>query len=77
MHRKLETRASLLAGGLTEWPTCVRRLQSEDVHPAILRLGLKYSEGTIRGANARCVAMLTAFKAVLQDYSTPPNKVRG
>ncbi|KAI6164971.1 eukaryotic translation initiation factor 2B delta subunit [Pisolithus thermaeus] len=27
----------------------------------------------ITGANARCIAMLTAFKAVIQDYVTPPN----
>ncbi|KAL4075754.1 eukaryotic translation initiation factor 2B delta subunit [Scleroderma citrinum] len=44
-----------------------------DVHPAIIRLGLQFSDFKITGANARCVAMLNAFKTVIQDYVTPPN----
>ncbi|KAI6047073.1 eukaryotic translation initiation factor 2B delta subunit [Pisolithus marmoratus] len=44
-----------------------------DVHPAIIRIGLQFSDFKITGANARCIAMLTAFKAVIQDYVTPPN----
>lgn len=44
-----------------------------DIHPAILRLGLLFSEFKICGANARCIATLTAFKSVIQDYTTPPN----
>ena len=39
-----------------------------DIHPAIIRLGLLFSEFRICGANARCIATLTAFKTV---YSTP------
>ena len=35
-----------------------------DIHPAIIRLGLLFSEFTICGANARCIATLTAFKKV-------------
>jgi translation initiation factor eIF-2B subunit delta len=35
-----------------------------DIHPAIVRLGLQFSEFKISGANARCIATLTAFKAV-------------
>jgi len=35
-----------------------------DVHPAIVRLGLMFSEFKISGANARCVATLSAFKQV-------------
>jgi len=35
-----------------------------DIHPAILRLGLLFSEFKICGANARCIATLTAFKSV-------------
>ncbi|KAF8974659.1 translation initiation factor eIF2B delta subunit [Flammula alnicola] len=42
-----------------------------DIHPAIIRLGLLFSEFKICGANARCIAMLTAFKQVIQDYTTP------
>ena len=33
-----------------------------DIHPAIIRLGLMFSEFKICGANARCIATLTAFK---------------
>ena len=36
-----------------------------DIHPAIIRLGLLFSEFIICGANARCIATLTAFKKVL------------
>jgi hypothetical protein len=35
-----------------------------DLHPSILTLGLLYANGTIRGTNARTVAMLTAFAEV-------------
>ncbi|KZT27011.1 eukaryotic translation initiation factor 2B delta subunit [Neolentinus lepideus HHB14362 ss-1] len=44
-----------------------------EVHPTIVRLGLQFSEFKITGANARCIATLTAFKTVIQDYVTPPN----
>jgi translation initiation factor eIF-2B subunit delta len=48
-----------------------------DVHPAIMRLGLKLADGTITGSNARCLAMLIAFKEVVRDYKTPANKHLG
>jgi len=35
-----------------------------DIHPAIVRLGLQFAEFKISGANARCIATLTAFKTV-------------
>lgn len=35
-----------------------------DIHPAVVRLGLLFSEFKICGANARCIATLTAFKNV-------------
>jgi translation initiation factor eIF-2B subunit delta len=35
-----------------------------DIHPAIIRLGLQFSEFKIMGANARCIATLEAFKTV-------------
>ncbi|KAF9222041.1 IF-2B-domain-containing protein [Gyrodon lividus] len=44
-----------------------------DIHPVIIRLGLQFAEFKITGANARCIAMLTAFKTIIQDYVTPPN----
>ncbi|GMF10033.1 unnamed protein product [Phytophthora lilii] len=46
----------------------------EEVHAAVLALGLKYAEGKISGGNARCIAMITAFKEVIDDYVTPPDK---
>ncbi|TYZ65928.1 hypothetical protein PybrP1_002282 [[Pythium] brassicae (nom. inval.)] len=48
---------------------------NKELHPSVLALGLKYAEGKIAGGNARCVAMLTAFKHVIADYVTPLNKV--
>lgn len=35
-----------------------------DVHPVIIKLALQFAEFRIVGANARCIATLTAFKAV-------------
>jgi translation initiation factor eIF-2B subunit delta len=35
-----------------------------DIHPAIISLGQKFGAFKITGANARCVATLTAFKKV-------------
>lgn len=40
-------------------------------HPAVLKLGLKYADGTIKGANARCIAMLDMLRQMVEDYSTP------
>ncbi len=44
---------------------------SKDVHPAVLALGLQYSSYSICGSTARMVAMLLAFKAVIESYQTP------
>ncbi|XP_062822774.1 translation initiation factor eIF2B subunit delta [Anolis carolinensis] len=44
------------------------------IHPAMVRLGLQYSQGTINGSNARCIALLRVFKQVIKDYSTPPKE---
>ncbi|CAH0475181.1 unnamed protein product [Peronospora belbahrii] len=46
----------------------------EEVHSAVLALGLKYAEGKISGGNARCIAMITAFQQVIDEYITPPDK---
>ncbi|RHY31633.1 hypothetical protein DYB32_003307, partial [Aphanomyces invadans] len=56
----------------------IQRTQAQkqaEIHPAILSLGLKYAEGKLAGGNARCVAMLTAFKQVIKDYHAPADKV--
>lgn len=44
------------------------------IHPAFIKLGLQYAEGVVCGSNARCIALLAAFKKVILDYSTPPEK---
>ena len=44
---------------------------SKDVHPTVLALGLQMSSYEICGSSARCVAMLLAFKAAIQEYTTP------
>ncbi|XP_022255297.1 translation initiation factor eIF-2B subunit delta-like isoform X4 [Limulus polyphemus] len=50
------------------------RLAGSDLHPSIIGLGLQISQGVVRGSNARCVALLTALKEIIQDYITPPHK---
>lgn len=60
-----ESSLSLTAGGFS----------NTELHPSVLALGLKYAEGAIAGGNARCIAMLNAFKHVIADYVTPMNKV--
>ncbi|EFJ52442.1 eukaryotic translation initiation factor 2B delta, partial [Volvox carteri f. nagariensis] len=45
-----------------------------NIHPAILQLGMRYADGSIRGANARCLAMLNALCQVIRDYTTPEGK---
>jgi hypothetical protein len=35
---------------------------------------LQYSEGTIQGSNARCVALLHTLKKVIMEYETPEEK---
>ncbi|KAG7508712.1 translation initiation factor eIF-2B subunit delta [Solea senegalensis] len=49
-------------------------IPSTVIHPAIVRLGLQYSQGIVAGSNARSVALLHAFKQVIMDYTTPPKE---
>ncbi|CAI9110001.1 OLC1v1009953C2 [Oldenlandia corymbosa var. corymbosa] len=49
--------------------------QLDPVHPAVYKVGLRYLAGDISGGNARCIAMLQAFRESIQDYTTPPEKV--
>ena len=44
---------------------------AQRVHPQVVALGLRYAEGIIRGADARCVAMLQTFSRVVRDFSVP------
>ena len=50
-------------------PKTVSHIAKGNVHPAIVRLGLQFSDFKISGANARCIATLTAFKAVRQTWN--------
>ncbi|XP_075872000.1 translation initiation factor eIF2B subunit delta [Nelusetta ayraudi] len=49
-------------------------IPSTVIHPAIVRLGLQYSQGIVAGSNSRAVALLHAFRQVIRDYTTPPNE---
>ncbi|KAL3640240.1 hypothetical protein CASFOL_015208 [Castilleja foliolosa] len=48
--------------------------QLDSIHPAVYQVGLRYLSGDISGGNARCIAMLQAFRESIKDYSTPPEK---
>jgi hypothetical protein len=39
------------------------------VHPDVLRLGLAYADGTIKGGNARCAALLSTLRQVIRVCS--------
>ncbi|KAF2070355.1 hypothetical protein CYY_008326 [Polysphondylium violaceum] len=47
----------------------------ENIHPDIINLGLKYADFSIAGSNARAIAMMTAFKKLIDDFESPPNKI--
>lgn len=47
----------------------------KQIHPTILELGLQFTDGTITGGNARCLALLQAFKQLLTDYTCPRDAV--
>ncbi|XP_047145211.1 translation initiation factor eIF2B subunit delta isoform X1 [Hydra vulgaris] len=49
-------------------------LSTGTIHPVIIKLGLQYAKGIISGSNARCIALLYAFKQVINDYTVPPSK---
>ncbi|XVE71968.1 hypothetical protein DITRI_Ditri11bG0000700 [Diplodiscus trichospermus] len=59
----------------TQLPDLETKLFALDpMHHAIYKVGLQYLSGDICGGNARCIAMLQAFKEAIKDYSTPPEK---
>lgn len=49
-------------------------LNSNKIHPAIVKLGAQYASRMIVGSNARCLAFMAAMKCVIQDYRTPSQK---
>ncbi|MCL7044791.1 hypothetical protein MKW94_009430 [Papaver nudicaule] len=59
----------------TQLPDLESKFFSLDpMHPAVYKVGLQYLTGDISGGNARCIAMLQAFKDAITDYTTPPEK---
>ncbi|KAJ6642333.1 Translation initiation factor eIF-2B subunit delta, partial [Pseudolycoriella hygida] len=52
-------------------------LNSSSIHPAIVKLGAQYANGTIVGSNARCIAFMEGIKKVIGDFNTPSEKEFG
>eukprot|EP00961_Rhodomonas_salina_P068459 919056-Rhodomonas_salina.4 len=48
-----------------------------DIHPEVLKLGLKLADWLIVGGNNRTVAMLQAFSKVVMDYAPPKDHETG
>lgn len=46
----------------------------KNVHPVFIKLGAQYSANTIIGSNARCLALLSALKLLINDLTTPPKQ---
>lgn len=46
----------------------------DPIHPAIVRLGVQYSSGIVKGCNARGLAFMSAIKEVIAEYETPSQK---
>jgi translation initiation factor eIF-2B subunit delta len=45
------------------------------LHPDVIRLGVLMSEGMLRGANSRTMAMMACFQQVIRDYDCPDQAV--
>ncbi|KAI3916707.1 hypothetical protein MKW92_006895 [Papaver armeniacum] len=59
----------------TQLPDLESKFFSLDpMHPSVYKVGLQYLTGDISGGNARCIAMLQAFKDAITDYTTPSEK---
>lgn len=52
----------------------VTLVNSNDIHPAIVRLGVQYSSGVVKGCNARGLAFMNSIKSVIDEYETPSQK---
>ncbi|XP_030767815.1 translation initiation factor eIF-2B subunit delta [Sitophilus oryzae] len=46
-------------------------VNSKEVHPVFVKLGVQYSEKVILGSNARCLALLSAIKTLIIDLQSP------
>jgi translation initiation factor eIF-2B subunit delta len=56
-------------------PDTREAFNSGRIHPLVVRLGVLMANGELRGANARTMGMMCAFKEVIRDYETPENVV--
>ncbi|XP_037035828.1 translation initiation factor eIF-2B subunit delta isoform X2 [Bradysia coprophila] len=52
-------------------------INSNAIHPAIVKLGAQFANGNIVGSNARCIAFMERIKKVIEDYNTPSQKEFG
>jgi translation initiation factor eIF-2B subunit delta len=50
-------------------------LASDKIHPVVVRLGVLIASGTLRGASARTIGVLQAFREVVRDYTCPDTAV--
>lgn len=46
----------------------LREMADDDIHPAIIQLGVQQSRGSVIGSNSRCIAFLNALKSVRTLY---------
>lgn len=51
------------------------RETQQPIHPEILRLALRFGRKQLLGSTDRCLAMLSAFRLVIQSYHAPANVV--
>eukprot|EP00298_Acanthocystis_sp_HF-20_P006415 c16284_g1_i2.p1 GENE.c16284_g1_i2~~c16284_g1_i2.p1 ORF type:complete len:339 (+),score=148.34 c16284_g1_i2:1-1017(+) len=51
-----------------------KRRKLGTIHPAIIRLGLKYENGIVSGGNHRALALFCALKQIISDYELPPGE---
>jgi translation initiation factor eIF-2B subunit delta len=56
-------------------PNTREAFDSSRVHPTVVRLGVLMASGTLRGANARTIGMMSAFQEVIRDYQTPESAI--
>eukprot|EP01031_Cornospumella_fuschlensis_P043210 gene43210-52821_t len=45
------------------------------LHPATIQLGVLFSRGVIIADDDRAHALVVAFQSIIEDYTTPPNKI--
>nr|CAB3462651.1 unnamed protein product [Digitaria exilis] len=72
---KSTAKASDVHTKMPKKPKAGKASLKKDVSQANALVGLQYLSGDISGGNARCIAMLLAFREAINDYSTPAEKI--